>query len=452
MKLEDIITDQDRLFVGEDVPAEYLTDQYIQDIKPIHAVALAETHEEVVELVKYAEHEGLTVVPRGAATSVAGAHVPVAGNELIIDLHRMNKIVDLDEETFTLTVEPGVLLSEIHTYLESRGYFYPPDPASKHSSIGGNVSTNAGGLRAVKYGTTRDFVKAMTVVLISGETLELGSLNVKNSSGYDLIDLFIGSEGTLGITTEIKLHFLPLPELKETVLISFEDVSKAAAATIAILASGADVAELELFERDAVVYAEQHLGYPLQLQDGQAYLLAVVDGNDRAELEVRANLVLEAAEPFALQVLPLEGEEADRAKLLRDNILIGLMEFTQYDMLDEVVPINKFAELIDYTKHLQDKHGINVLNFGHAGDGNVHTILMREDLSAEEWAIRRTALLDDLYAKVHELGGLPAGEHGIGYSKRDYLIKMTDDVNIKYMRKIKAAFDPENRLNPGKLF
>lgn len=453
MRIEDIIADETRLFLGEDVPAVYLTDHYVAEVPKIFGVALPKTHEEVVELVEFARQEDLPLIARGAGTGVAGSQVPICGNDLIIDVKLMNKILKLDEETFTLTVEPGVLVGEIHDYVESRGYFYPPDPASKHSSIGGNIATNAGGLRAVKYGTTRDYVREMTVVLATGESLTLGSLNIKSSSGYDLLDLFIGSEGTLGITTEIKLRLLPLPQISRGVLLAFEDVFAATTATLAILQSGADPSEIELFEKEAVSYAEAYLKYRLQSQAGAAYLLVGLAGNDDREVAARLELILEATKELAVETVPLvEKEEALKAMRIRDNILIGLMEFTQYEMLDEVVPINKFAELIEYTKKLQEIHDLQVLNFGHAGDGNVHTILMRGELSEAEWEERRAALLDDLYAKVLELGGLPSAEHGIGLVKKPYLEKMTADVNLKYMRAIKAVFDPDNRLNPGKIF
>lgn len=453
LRLEEIITDEERLFLAGEIPANYLHDQYVKEVKSPYAVALPTTHEEVVALVKFAQQEDLLIIARGAGTGVAGSQVSIHGNELIIDVRLMNQIIELDEETFTLTVEPGVLIGDLHQYVESLGYLYPPDPASKHSTIGGNVATNAGGLRAVKYGVTRDYVREITVVLPTGEELTLGSLNIKSSSGYDLLDLFIGSEGTLGITTKIKLRLLPLPSARQLALIAFEDVFKATEGTLTILASGADPSEVELFEKEAAFYAEQHLGYPLQSQQGAAYLLVMLEGNDQLEVTTRMNTLIEAVMPLALEVIPFEDEtEESKARLIRDNILIGLMEYTEYEMLDEVVPINKFAELIQYTKGLQDKHGLQVINFGHAGDGNVHTILMRGKLTEEEWLTRRKALLNDLYKKVDELGGLPSAEHGIGTVKKDYLEKMTDEVNIKYMRKIKAVFDPDNRLNPGKVF
>lgn len=452
MKIEEIISDESRLLTGDFITEKYAKDQYLGDLKPLHAVALPESHEEIVKLVEYAIQEDLKIIARGAGTGVAGAQVPIDGNELIIDVSLMNKIVDLDEETFTLTVQPGVLVGEIHEYVQSRGYFYPPDPASKHSSIGGNVATNAGGLRAVKYGTTRDYVKQLKVVLPSAETMELGSLNIKSSSGYDLLDLFIGSEGTLGITTEIKLKLLPLPKASYSVLLSFEDVFKATEATLVLLNSGVNPSEIELFEKDAAYYATQLLGYELPTEQGSAYLLVEIDGNDKHELDIRLQSILDILKNLSLEAIPLtDTDEKLRVKKIRDNILVGLMEYTRYEMLDEVVPINQFANLIAYTKQLEAKHGLSVLNFGHAGDGNIHTVLMKNDLSDTEWTTKRKALLDDLYEKVSELGGLPSAEHGIGIVKKDYLEKMTADVNIKYMRAIKTVFDPENRLNPGKV-
>lgn len=341
LRLEEIIVDENRLFIEENVPAEYLSDQYVKETKPVYAVALPKTHDEVVALVKYAKQKDLIIIARGSGTGVAGGQVPIHGNELIIDLKLMNRILDLDEETFTLTVEPGVLVGDIHQHVESLGYLYPPDPASKHSSIGGNVATNAGGLRAVKYGVTRDYVREMTVVLPSGEEMTLGSLNIKSSSGYDLLDLFIGSEGTLGITTQIKLRLLPLPVERRLALIAFEDVFKASEGTLAILASGADPSEVELFEKEAAYYAEQYLGYSLPIQEGATYLLVMLDGNDQVELTTRMQTLITAVLPLALEVKPFENqEEEQKARLIRDNILIGLMEYTKYEMLDEVVPIN----------------------------------------------------------------------------------------------------------------
>lgn len=451
-QLENIITDVSRLFIGEAVPDFYYHDTYVKNIKPVYAVALPKSHEEVKALVRFAIEKDLVIIARGAGSGVAGAQVPIKGNELIIDLHLMNRIIQLDEETLTLTVEPGVLIGNIHDFVEKKGYFYPPDPASKHSTIGGNVATNAGGLRAVKYGTTRDYVREMTVVLPDGEEMTLGSLNIKSSSGFDLKDLFIGSEGTLGITTHLRLKLIPLPKANVTILQALETAQKATEATLEILKSGVDPSGVELFERSALHYAEENLGYPLKSQVGQAYLMISLDGNDQKELDGRIDTVQSVTKHLTLESHALNAEEAKKNWALRDNILLGLTKFTEFELLDEVVPINKFAELIEATKAMQEKHGLNVLNFGHAGDGNVHTLLMKDDLTEEAWTKKRAALLKDLYHKVDTLGGLPSAEHGIGIVKKEYMDNMTQTINLEYMRQIKKIFDPENRLNPDKIF
>lgn len=452
LNIQRIINDPERLYLGDKVPEALLHDPIMGRFNSVFGWAFPISHEEVVELVAFAIQEDLKIIGRGANTGVAGAQTPMTKDELIIDMSKMNNILELDEKTFTLTVEPGVLLGDIHTYVESRGYFYPPDPASKHSSIGGNVATNAGGLRAVKYGTTRDYVKQMKVVLATGETMDLGSLNIKSSSGYDMLNLFIGSEGTLGITTQINLKLLPLPKYTYSILMAFEDVMKATQATLVLLNSGSDPSEIEIFEKDAAFYATKLLNYSLPTDKGNAYLLVEIDGDDKEALNIRLNTILDSVSSLSLESIPLlDREEALKVKKIRDNILIGLMEYTQYEMLDEVVPIDKFATLVAYTKELEKKHELSVLNFGHAGDGNVHTVLMKNELDDKTWKTRRKALLDDLYTKVSELGGLPSAEHGIGIVKKEYLEKMLPATNINYMRKIKAVFDPENRLNPNKV-
>jgi len=452
MSLTKIISDPGRIFIGNEIPDNYRKDHFVENIATANSVALPKTTEEVVNLVKFATENDMTMIARGAGTGVAGSQVPMNGGELIMDTSLMNRILELDEETMTLTVEPGVLLSDIQEYVESKGYFYPPDPGSKNSTIGGNVATNAGGMRAVKYGTTRDYVRSMDVVLPDGDALTLGSLNIKNSSGYDLKNLFIGSEGTLGISTQIKLKLLPMPKYKQSVLLAFDSVIEATAGVLAILKSGADPTALELFERSTISYSEKFLNEKLQSQLGDAYLLMTLDGDNMESIKNRISLVHDGLKGKALEIIPLNSEEAESAWKLRDTILVALMGFTEYEMLDEVVPINQFAEMIKYTKELQEKHELNVINFGHAGDGNIHTVLMREDLDQDTWKKKRKALLDDLYQKVAELGGRPSAEHGIGVIKKPYMEKMIHPVELGLMKKIKTAIDPNNRLNPGKVF
>lgn len=452
MRLEDIIQDRDRLFLKHEIPDTYTNDLIYKEVMSPKAVAQPTTTEEVIDLVKYANQNNFSIIVRGSGTGVTGAQIPIHGDELIIDVHRMNRILDLDEETMTLTVEPGALLHDIQTFVEERGYFYPPDPGSKNSSIGGNIATNAGGMRAVKYGTTRDYVRQLEVVLADGEVLTVGSLNIKNSSGYDLKNLFIGSEGTLGIITKIKLKVLPLPKYKQSVLLAFSTLEEATQGVITILKNGIEPTALEMFDKTTIAYSEKYTKQKLQSQLGEAYLLMTIDSNVEDTITRKVEKVTAILGDQALEILPLSPEEEKKAWYLRDNILVALMQFTQYDMLDEVVPINKFAEIVSFTKELQDKHGIKIINFGHAGDGNIHTVLMRENLDEETWQVKRKAFLDDLYKKVYRLGGLPSAEHGIGLIKKPYLEKMKTHVELNTMRAIKKALDPNNILNPDKIF
>lgn len=451
--MKNIIKDTERLILGKDIKDEYVADIYVREIAKPLAIAKPITEDEVVNLVKYANENNIVMIVRGAATGAVGAQVPVIGNELIIDLSLMNKIIGFDEETLTLTVQAGVSLESIQNIVNEKGYFYAPDPGAKVSTIGGNVATNAGGMRAVKYGTTRDFVRAMTVVLANGEKLELGSLNIKSSSGYDLKNLFIGSEGTLGITTKVQLKVVPKPKYHQSMVLAFDNVTDATDNVLELLKQGFKPTALELFERSAIKYSEDFLETKFISQKGNAYLQVTIDGNDEAFLKRSIADIADLVKDSAAEVILFKNnEEEAQAWRLRDNILYALMNFTQFIMLDEVVPINKFGEMIRYTKELQDKHKVTVTNFGHAGDGNIHTIILREDYDDATWALKSKAFLDDLYNKVKELGGLISAEHGIGYTKKDYFLQLTDPNLVDAMRSIKKALDPKNLLNPGKVF
>ncbi|MCK9471320.1 MAG: FAD-binding oxidoreductase [Bacilli bacterium] len=450
--MNNIIKNSSRLFIGEDIPTEYLSDVYVKDVKRPYAVALPTKKSEVVEIVKYANEHNKVIIARGASTGVAGSQIPIIGGEIIIDFSKMTKIINFDHETLTLTVEPGVLLQDIQKAVEGFGYFYPPDPGSKHSTIGGNIATNAGGMRAVKYGTTRDYVKAVEVVLPNGEVTILGSLNVKHSSGYDLTDLFVGSEGTLGLITEVKLKVIPMPQYSKSLILAFNDVVEATDIVLDILKNGYEPTALEMFEKDTIEYSEKLLNLKFQSQVGHAYILLTIDGNDEEAINNKFKKLEEQYKDQVLEIVFLNDEEEEIAWKLRDHILYALMELSVFEMLDEVVPINKFGEMIRYTKSLQEKHGIKVFNFGHAGDGNVHTILMKENYSDEEWAVKRKALLNDLYDEVYRLGGLASAEHGIGVMKKEYFLKLTDPIKVNLMKVIKNAIDPKNLFNPHKIF
>lgn len=452
MRLEDIIKDSDRLFVGESIPVEYKTDDYLEEVAEPGIVAMPVSKEEVIALVQYANENDLIIIPQGAKTGLSGAQTPIYGGELLIDLHLMNRILDLDEETLTLTVEPGALLQDVQTFAKKSGFYYPPDPGSRNSTIGGNVSTNAGGMHAVKYGTTRDYIRALEVVLPSGEAVELGSLNIKTSSGYDLKDLFIGSEGTLGVITQIKLKLIPLPKYQVSVLLAFESIKEATDSVITILNNGIDPTALEVFQRSAIDYAERVTGEKLPSDKGTAYILTTLDADDEAVVDSKIKKLQTVLADQALEILPLDTVElSEKAWLLRRSIGVGIEKYSEFENLDEVVPINRIGELIPFTEQLGEKYGIGIVNFGHAGDGNIHTILIKGTLNEDSWNAQRKKLLKELYQGVNELGGLPSAEHGIGVKKKEYLEQTADPVTLDLMRKIKQAIDPNNRMNPGKV-
>lgn len=452
-KLAEIINNPDRLLLGEEIADQYRYDDYVKNTGEPIAVALPTTKEEVMALASFAHEQKLPIITYGAGTGLSGATAPLGG-ELIVDLHLMDRIIDLDEDTMTLTVEPGVLLGEIHEYVEQKGYFYPPDPGSKHSSIGGNVATNAGGMRAVKYGVTRDYVRELEVVLADGREMTVGSLNIKSSSGYDLKDLFIGSEGTLGIIVQIKLRLLPLPKAKLSVAVAFDSLEDATEAVLTILRNGVDPTAMEFFERDAIALSEKENHLPFPSQKGNAYLLITLDGDSSASLEQRGKLLEQSVlEHDVIEFLPLTSPELEHnAWFLRDKLLTSVVNYSEQVTMDEVVPINHIATLYRYTKELERESGLKLISFGHAGDGNLHTCITRGDIQDQsEWEEKRDDVLGKLYEKIGELGGLPSAEHGIGLIKKPYFEKMTNPINLELMRKVKAVFDPAGRLNPQKL-
>lgn len=452
--LENIILDKSRIFQGDSIPKHYLEDDYVGKANSVFAVCLPKTHEEVKALVTYANESNLSIIARGAGTGLSGATAPIHENELIIDLSLMKTIHDLDTHTMTLTVEPGVTLEEIQHFVESKGFFYPPDPGSKNSTIGGNVATNAGGMRAVKYGVTRDYVRSLRVVLADGRDLTLGSLNVKSSSGYDLKNLFIGSEGTLGITTLIQLKVIPLPKFKRSYILAFNNLLAATRCVNAILQSGVSPTALEFFERDMISLSEKETGLSFPTRKGQSFLLMTLDGDSMEHIENRANVVKQIttthdAEDFVV----LDNEELERRVWhLRDKLLTAVVNYTEQVTMDETVPIHHISTLYEYTKQLELEHGLKLMSFGHAGDGNLHTCILRGDIASnEEWHMKRDIVLSLLYNKIAELGGLPSAEHGIGVIKKPYFKKMMDPVYLDLIKSIKSTLDPDNRLNPDKL-
>lgn len=409
--------------------------------------------EQVSAIMKHAYERCIPVTPRGQGTGLVGGAVPVREG-ILLNLCQMNKVLELDEATMMLTVEAGVLLMDIYKYVEPYGLFYPADPGEKSATIGGNINTNAGGMRAVKYGVTRDYVKGLEVVLADGTVLMLSGKNAKNSSGYSLKDLVIGSEGTLAVITKAILRLIPLPLRVVSLLVPFNDLNTAIRAVPHLAMLKAMPTSIEFMEREVILAAEEYLGKKFPDKSAPAYLLLTLDGNSKTELDAAYCAAAERClECGALDVLIADTDE--RREMIwsaRGAFLEAIKaSTTEMDECDVVVPRDRIAELVDFTRQLQREVNIRIMSFGHAGDGNLHIYALRDALSEEDWQRKLDDIFEKLYARAKELGGQVSGEHGIGFAKKNFLADSLGEKTIDLMCGIKQVFDPRNILNPGKI-
>jgi glycolate oxidase len=384
---------------------------------------------------------------------LVGAAVPVKKG-ILLDLSLMNNILELDEENLTVTVEPGVLLMDLAQYAQDHNFLYPPDPGEKTATIGGNISTDAGGMRAVKYGVTRDFVRGLEVVLPNGKIVELGGKVVKNSSGYSLLNLMIGAEGTLGIITKAILKLLPLPQYEISLLSPYPSLKQAIETVPVIMRSRAAPNAVEFLQKEVIEDAENYLGGHFPDKSSDSYLLLRFDGNSKAEIEEAYNEVAQICiDCGALDVLIMDTEErSEGVWKARGAFLEAIKASTSnMDEVDVVTPRSRVDEMVTFTHDLREKHGIRIKTFGHAGDGNLHAYLLKDELSDEEWHTRMAEAMGEIYQKAFSLGGQVSGEHGIGYIKRAYLKQSLDPDVLEIMKGIKTVFDPLNILNPDKV-
>ncbi|WP_130863276.1 FAD-binding oxidoreductase [Bacilliculturomica massiliensis] len=448
-----LIGDDDRVLTGGSIHEDYSHDELGGTQCWPDVVVRVSSTEDVSAVMKYAFNNNIPVTPRGAGTGLVGSCVPVEGG-IVIETTLLNRFIELDEENLTITVEPGVLLMELAAYVEERGFFYPPDPGEKSATIGGNISTNAGGMRAVKYGVTRDYVRGLEVVLPNGAVVELGGKVVKNSSGYALKDLMVGSEGTLGIVTKATLKLLPLPARSISLLVPFPSLEKAIGAAPLIIKSKAVPTAIEFMQREVIIDAEEYLGRKFPDNQADAYLLLKFDGATDAEIEKDYDNVAEIClQQGALDVLISDTEERnDSIWKARGAFLEAIKGSTTYmDEVDVVVPRSSVNTLLEYIHGIQQIASIRIKTFGHAGDGNLHIYILKDELSDEEWKEKMSLAMELIYSKARELNGQVSGEHGIGFAKKPYLAESLDPDLLEIMRGIKSAFDPKNILNPHKI-
>ena len=449
---------------GHVLVGEQINEDFAHDEMRIYGQAMPEivveptSTEEVAALMKICNENKIPVTPSGARTALTGGPVAIHGG-VILSLLKMNKILEYDEDNLVVRIQPGVLLNYLAEDALKRGLLYPPDPGEKFATVGGNVSTNAGGMRAVKYGTTRDYVRAMTVVLPTGEIVKEGATVSKTSSGYSLMNLIIGSEGTLGIVTELTLKVIIAPKATMSMIVPYETLEDAIATVPKLFAANLNPQALEFMERDVVVDTEKLLGkevYPKNLNGSEinAYVLATFDGQDEEQLldtiETASEVVLEAG---AVDVLVADTPQQLRdAWAIRSALLESIEGNTKLlDECDVVVPVTKIPEFLTYAKSLEAGHSFTIKDFGHAGDGNLHIYLCSNEDDAEQFMKESDEFMKLCYAKAVELGGLISGEHGIGSGKMQYLADFVGPVNMRLMKGIKQVFDPNMILNPGKV-
>lgn len=451
--IQSIINDSERILFGDYINEEYSHDELSDTTSYPDVVVKVISTDEVSKIMQYAYDNNIPVTPRGSGTGLVGASVAIE-HGIMIDTTLMNHFLELDEANLTLTVEPGVLLMEIAAYVEERDLFYPPDPGEKSATIGGNISTNAGGMRAVKYGVTRDYVRGLEVVLPNGNVIELGGKVVKNSTGYALKDLMVGSEGTLGIITKAVLKLIPLPKKAISLLIPFPTLEQAIGTVPMIVKSKSIPTAIEFMQREVIMDAEKYLGKKFPDSSADAYLLLKFDGNSTEEIEKSYDSVAQIClQQGAIDILISNTTEREESIWkARGAFLEAIKGSTTYmDEVDVVVPRSSVNEMVEYIHNLYKEVDIRIKSFGHAGDGNLHAYVLKDDLSEEEWQKRMTEAMDKIYNKAKYLSGQVSGEHGIGYAKKSYLMASLDPEIVSLMNGIKRAFDPKNILNPHKV-
>lgn len=450
--LAEILGEENVLF-GEAISPDYAHDELGGIEKMPEALVRVTSTEEISFVMKLAWERSIPVTVRGSGTGLVGSAVAVEGG-ILLETTKMNKILELDSDNLTVTVQPGVLLMELAAFAEENDFLYPPDPGEKSATIGGNISTNAGGMRAVKYGVTRDYVRALTVVMPNGEILKLGGKVAKNSSGYSLKDLVVGSEGTLCIITEAVLKLVPLPKVSVSLLVPFPDMKSAIEAVPKIFRSKVTPTAIEYMSRDTILFSESYLGKRFPDTKNDAYILLTFDGNTdeqvEADMKVVADLCLEIG---AIDAYIVDTDERKKAVWSARGAFLEAIKAstTEMDECDVVVPVNKVDEFIKFTHTLAEEMNVRIPSFGHAGDGNLHIYICRDSLGEKAWEETLAKCFDRMYDKAKELGGLVSGEHGIGYAKKGFLKELYGETPIALMQGIKKVFDEKNILNPGKI-
>lgn len=445
----------DRIQIGEAIDVHYASDHTEDFVFYPSVVVKPETAEEVSSIMRYCYENDLIVTPSGARTGLSGGALANCGG-VLLSLERMNKIIRIDEQNHQVITEPGVVTEELQNAVKAVGLFYPPDPASKGSCfIGGNIAENSGGPKAVKYGVTKDWVLNLEVVLPNGDILWTGANVIKNATGYNLTQLIIGSEGTLAVVTKIVLRLIPHPTHNVLLLIPFRNGVEACEAVGKIFMAGIIPSGLEYMDRDAIIFTSPYVDDAPNLlkDDHDAHLLIELDGFNLDILMQESEKIMELAEQFDIDEILFAETEAQKDSLWRLRRKIGecVKTHSTYKEEDTVVPRYELPQLLKKVKELEKKYGFKSVCYGHAGDGNLHVNIIRDQLSEDAWNHELPKAIRELFTEVVRLGGTISGEHGIGLVQTPYMDLAFSETGLDLMRSIKQVFDPKNLLNPGKV-
>jgi len=444
----------DNVVTGGDDLEPYTHDETEDFVFPPDVVVRPGSKEEVAAVMRRCHERSIPVTPRGGGTGLSGGALCVSGG-VCLSLDRMNRIIEIDAANFAAVVQPGVVVEELHNSVEELGLMYPPDPASKGScTIGGNLAECAGGPRALKYGVTRDYVLGLRAVLPDGRAISTGGRLLKNSTGYSLTQLLIGSEGTLAVITEITLRLIPLPARTVSMLATFGSAGDAVNALNSVFGKKIVPCAAEFMERPAIEAAEKMLDRKFPGGPAEAMLLVQLDGNDPEVLARDCELAGETLlAGGAADVLVAEsGTKQNELWELRRSVGEAVKKISAYKEEDTVVPRAKLPELVRTLREISARHGLTTICYGHAGDGNIHANVIRGGMTDTQWRDELPGTLADIHRAVVDMGGMISGEHGIGYTQKQYLPIAVGDTEIELMKKIKAVFDPKGILNPGKIF
>jgi len=459
-KLRDIVGEENLICEPEKM-VDYSHDEFaLESIRKLpEVVAKPKNREEISQILKLANNEKFPVTPRGGATGLVGSCVPIYGG-LVLSLENMKAVLEVDTENLMAVVEAGAPLMEFYKKVEDAGFFFPPHPGEESANIGGVIATNAGGSRAVKYGVIRNFVKGLEVVLPRGEIVEIGGKIMKDTTGYSLLNLMIGSEGTLGIITKAIISLLPPPKAMFTLVAPFNSVREAIKTVPMIIKSKTVPMAIEFVEKEPILVTEQYLQKRWPCREGEAFLMIIIDGYSEEEVMRLAESIAELCSANnALDVFVADTKERqDNILNIRSQIYEALKPYT-IEILDITVPRAEIAGHVERVHEIADKYDVWLPTYGHAGDGNVHTHLMKVKFEGgkieeakEGWEEKYRQVRKELHVDGINRGGTISGEHGIGIVKKEYLSMALGKAHIEIMREIKKIFDPQNILNPGKIF